>query len=173
LDSTPPKPQRGRPTHFYSRKFYETRIKEDVENRMASLTRRAVSSGEAPPNRIDVIAKVTAECWDQETPQFREDCELAQEREYQQALKGWEASLADSPTRTPEEIAAYVFVVLRRASKIFDVVDAGLSPMQPTTSSLLSTRSRSALACARRCCWQGPLGIVGGKSVCKGQNSSR
>jgi hypothetical protein len=96
LDSTPPKPQRGRPTHFYWRKFYETRIKEDVENRMASLTRRAVSSGEAPPNRIDVIAKVTAECWDQETPQFREDCELAQEREYQQALKGWEASLAES-----------------------------------------------------------------------------
>jgi hypothetical protein len=28
------------------------------------------------------------------------------EREHQQALKGWEASFADSPMRSPEEIAS-------------------------------------------------------------------
>ncbi|KAJ7806528.1 hypothetical protein B0H14DRAFT_3484013 [Mycena olivaceomarginata] len=73
---------------------------------MASLNRRAGLAGEAVPERIDVIAKVTAECWNGETEEFRQDCELAMEREYQQALKGWEASLSDTPTRLAEEIAA-------------------------------------------------------------------
>ncbi|KAJ7817253.1 hypothetical protein B0H14DRAFT_3474731 [Mycena olivaceomarginata] len=106
LDGAPPKPQRGRLLHFYSRKFYDTRIKEDIEECMVALTRRAELVGEAPPIRIDVIAKVTAECWEQETAEFQRDCEFAMEREYQQAVKGWEASLSDSPTRTAEEIAS-------------------------------------------------------------------
>ncbi|KAJ7301194.1 hypothetical protein DFH08DRAFT_978973 [Mycena albidolilacea] len=87
LDGMPPKPQRGHMLHFYSRKFYELHIKEDVEERMASLTRRAGLAGEAGPKHIDVIAKVTVECWDQETVEFQQDCELAMECEYQQALK--------------------------------------------------------------------------------------
>jgi hypothetical protein len=106
LDGAPAKPQRGRIQHFYSRKFYESRIKQHVEDRMESLGRRSALSGDPPPKKIDVVAKVTAELYEQETPEFQKDCELAMEREYQQALKGWEASLADSPTRTPEEIAA-------------------------------------------------------------------
>jgi hypothetical protein len=73
---------------------------------MESLTRRAALSGEPLPKKIDVTAKVTAELYEQETPAFQKDCELAMEREYQQALKGWEASLSDSPARSPEEIAA-------------------------------------------------------------------
>ncbi|KAJ7747607.1 hypothetical protein B0H14DRAFT_3604655 [Mycena olivaceomarginata] len=71
LDGAPPKPQRGRLLHFYSRKFYDSRIKEDAEERMVSLTRRAELAGEAAPKRIDVIAKVTAECWEQETVEFQ------------------------------------------------------------------------------------------------------
>jgi hypothetical protein len=41
LDGAPPKPQRGRLLHFYSRKFFDARIKEEVEDRMAALGRRA------------------------------------------------------------------------------------------------------------------------------------
>jgi hypothetical protein len=44
--------------------------------------------------------------WAEETPAFQRECEVAMEREYQQKLKAWEASLADSPTRSAEEIAA-------------------------------------------------------------------
>jgi hypothetical protein len=55
--------------------------------------------------QIDVVAKVTAETWEGETPAFRHECELAMVREHEQAVKAWEASLADSPTRSPEEIA--------------------------------------------------------------------
>ncbi|KAJ7870631.1 hypothetical protein B0H14DRAFT_3573811 [Mycena olivaceomarginata] len=110
LDGTPPKPQRGRILHFYSRNFYEARIKERVEERIASLKRRAQLSGESEREGermpIDLVAKVTAEVWAEETPAFQRECEVAMEREYQQTLKAWEASLADSPTRSAEEIAA-------------------------------------------------------------------
>jgi hypothetical protein len=68
--------------------------------------RRAALAGENPPKKIDVIAKVTAEMWESESAAFKEECQAGLEREYQQTLKGWEASLAESPTRTPEEFAA-------------------------------------------------------------------
>jgi hypothetical protein len=146
LDGAPPKPQRGRMAHFYSRKFYDTRIKEEVEERLASLTRHAEREGGPPPKRIDVIAKVTAECWDRETPEFQRDCELALEREYQQVLKGWEASLSDSPTRTAEEIAALVIYFL--CILVADAVDIGHSLTRHSTCSHSSTPSRTGLGCA-------------------------
>lgn len=99
LDGAPPKPQRGRIIHFYSRKFYETRVKEHVEKRLEKSPAEGESS-------IKLVAKVTSERWEQESPDFKRECETAMEREYQQALKGWEASLADSLTRTAEEITA-------------------------------------------------------------------
>jgi hypothetical protein len=109
LDAAPAKPQRGRIIHFYSRHFFDTRVKDRVDARMAALMRRATNSGDAPPRRIDVTAKVTAEVWEEETPAFKQECEVALDHEYQQALKAWEASLADSPTRTAEEIAGCVY----------------------------------------------------------------
>ncbi|KAJ7058603.1 hypothetical protein C8F01DRAFT_1304260 [Mycena amicta] len=106
LDGAPPKPQRGRTIHFYSRKYYETRIKHLVEEQLESFKRRAELDGQEMPKPIDVISKMTAEAWLAETAAFRDEVELAAEREYQQTVKAWEASLADSPTRTPEEMAA-------------------------------------------------------------------
>ncbi|KAJ7714225.1 hypothetical protein B0H14DRAFT_3635393 [Mycena olivaceomarginata] len=134
LDSAPAKPQRGRIHHFYSRKFYETRIKDHVEARMESLTRRAALSGEPLPKKIDVTAK--------------KDCELAMEREYQQALKGWEASLSDSPQEAQKRLQQ-------------------LSKTPGTTSSLSSMRFRSGSACVPRYCWRAPMGCAEGGLLCK------
>ncbi|KAJ7803805.1 hypothetical protein B0H14DRAFT_3486977 [Mycena olivaceomarginata] len=106
LDGAPLKPQRSRVGHFYSRKYYDSRVKPRVEARLAALKRRSEAAGEPMPEYIDVIAKVTAEVWGEETPAFQHECQLAMEREHQEDLRGWEASLADSPTKTPEEIAA-------------------------------------------------------------------
>ncbi|KAJ6556066.1 hypothetical protein B0H19DRAFT_1376963 [Mycena capillaripes] len=106
LDGAPPKPQRGRIEHFYSRKFYKTRVKSRVEARLEALKRRAEVNGKPAPEAIDIVAKVTAEVWEEESPEFRKECEIAMEREHKIAIKGWEESLADSPTRTPEEIAS-------------------------------------------------------------------
>ncbi|KAK7017234.1 hypothetical protein R3P38DRAFT_3201625 [Favolaschia claudopus] len=106
LDGAPVKPQRGRLIHFYSRNYYETRIKDHVEERMAALARVAELTGEEPAKQIDVVSKVTAEMWNAESPAFRHECEVAAEVDYQQKVKAWKAALPDSATRTPEEMAA-------------------------------------------------------------------
>lgn len=79
---------------------------------MAALKRRAEFTEEAMPKSIDVISKVTTEMWEAEVPSFKHECELAAEREYQQQLVAWQAIQADAPTQTPEELAAYVKLVL-------------------------------------------------------------
>jgi hypothetical protein len=106
LDGAPPKPQRGRLIHFYSRNYYDSRVKSRVESRLASLKRQSGAAGEEMLQTIDVVSKVTNEVWEEETPEFRYEVEVAYEHECAERLKAWEASLTDSPTRTPEEIAA-------------------------------------------------------------------
>ncbi|KAJ7772153.1 hypothetical protein B0H14DRAFT_3164805 [Mycena olivaceomarginata] len=132
LDGTPPKPQRGRISHYYSRKFYETRVKDRVKQRVVSLKKRAELAGEPVPQTIDVVAKVTAEVWDEESPEFQRECELAMEREYQATVRAWEASLADSPNQTAEEMAAtlenaafYLQPFVNAISERFGIVHAG------------------------------------------------
>jgi hypothetical protein len=51
LDGAPAKPQHGRIHHFYSRKFYESRIKEHVDERMEKLGRRLALSGDPLPQK--------------------------------------------------------------------------------------------------------------------------
>ncbi|KAJ7864437.1 hypothetical protein B0H14DRAFT_3603594 [Mycena olivaceomarginata] len=131
LDGVPPKPQRGRIVHFYSRKYYETCVKARVESRLESLRRHAKMSGEDMLRTIEVVAKVTNECFEEENVAFQKEVEVAYAKEYQLSLKAWEASLADSPTRTPEEIAAtlenaafYLQTLRRRYSAaLWDVRD--------------------------------------------------
>jgi hypothetical protein len=62
-------------------------------------------SEEEIPQTINVVSKVTDELWEDESPEFRHEVEVAFKREYQQNVRTWEASLADSPMRTAEEIA--------------------------------------------------------------------
>ncbi|KAJ7863884.1 hypothetical protein B0H13DRAFT_2353934 [Mycena leptocephala] len=106
LDGAPPKPQRGQLLHFYSRKCFETRVKPVYIARKEAIQRRAMYTGEKVPATLALQNQVTKEVWDDEPPAFQEEIKLAWEREYQASVKGWEASLADSPTRTPEELAA-------------------------------------------------------------------
>ncbi|KAJ7438839.1 hypothetical protein B0H11DRAFT_1634609, partial [Mycena galericulata] len=106
LDGAPPKPQRPKIVNFFSRKFYDTLVKSRFEDRMASLNRRKARSGEEVPAEIQVRNAVTKEVWEEQTLAFRADVELQMEREHEVALVGWKASLADSPTRSPQEIAA-------------------------------------------------------------------
>jgi hypothetical protein len=83
LDGTPPKPHRGRILHFYSRNFYDIRVKERVGDRVAALKRRAELAGEEFKGpTIDFVTKVTADVWETETPQFKHECEVALDREY-------------------------------------------------------------------------------------------
>ncbi|KAJ7165444.1 hypothetical protein C8R43DRAFT_946136 [Mycena crocata] len=106
LNAAPPKPGRPQLLHFYSRKFYDERIKDRFVDRMQALKRRAEYTGDPDPEPLAVLPVVRKEAWEDETTGFQEEVREALEREYKMAVKGWEASLADSPTRTPEEMAA-------------------------------------------------------------------
>ncbi|KAJ7809734.1 hypothetical protein B0H14DRAFT_2607888 [Mycena olivaceomarginata] len=68
--------------NFYSRKYYDTRVKEQAGAQLRSLQRRVELTGEAVPQAIEVISKVTAEAWDAETAAFRHECQVACEQEY-------------------------------------------------------------------------------------------
>ncbi|KAK7020804.1 hypothetical protein R3P38DRAFT_3547991 [Favolaschia claudopus] len=118
LDGAPPKPHRQRLQHFYSRHYYSERIAPIVGERIESMKRRAELAGEPELDMkrvpIDVVAKATADAWAAETPAFQHECEVAAEEEYKEAIEGWRASLADSPTRTPEQMAAGLALVTER-----------------------------------------------------------
>ncbi|KAJ6589549.1 hypothetical protein B0H19DRAFT_1249078 [Mycena capillaripes] len=106
LDGAPPKPQRGQIAHFYSRHYWDSRIKAEFEDQWEAVKRNCARTGVDPPAEISVKTKVIRTCWQNETPAFKANVQAAAEREYQQALVGWKASLADSPTRSAEEIAS-------------------------------------------------------------------
>ncbi|KAJ7440828.1 hypothetical protein B0H11DRAFT_2252646 [Mycena galericulata] len=105
LDGAPPKPQRPQLLHFYSRKYYDTLIKPVYEARLAKEKRTAKRTGGEEPKELTLRNAVTQEMWDEETPARQKEIKDALEREHQLKLKGWKASLADSPTRTAEEMS--------------------------------------------------------------------
>ncbi|KAJ7256376.1 hypothetical protein C8J57DRAFT_1517544 [Mycena rebaudengoi] len=111
LDGAPPKPQRPQLIQFYSRKFYDTRVKEHFEAQMAGVVRHAGHMGQSAPAELAVRNQVMKEVWEEETEMFQGEVKQALEREYAVSLKGWQASLADSPAKTAKELDAYVFAV--------------------------------------------------------------
>lgn len=103
--------------HYYSKKYYESHIKEAFEGRKESEHRRAKLAGETPVADVLLRSAITEEYWNEETPAHQKEIKDARERDYLIAVKGWEASLATSPTRTAEEMATYVFFHLAGAPR--------------------------------------------------------
>ncbi|KAJ7019389.1 hypothetical protein C8F04DRAFT_888098, partial [Mycena alexandri] len=91
---------------FYSKLYYDTRVKARVEARIQALQKRAEYTGGEPPHPFAVQNDVTKECWEGETEMFQAETVRLMEREYEATVKAWEASLADSPSRTAEEYNA-------------------------------------------------------------------
>ncbi|KAJ7024806.1 hypothetical protein C8F04DRAFT_1192100 [Mycena alexandri] len=100
------KPRRPRLLQFYLKVYYETRVKARAEARIEALDKRAKYTGADPPHALAVQNDVTKECWEGETEIFKAETARLMEREYEATLKAWEASLADSPSRTAEEYNA-------------------------------------------------------------------
>ncbi|KAJ7096172.1 hypothetical protein C8R44DRAFT_749019 [Mycena epipterygia] len=92
LNGAPQKPGRPKTIHYYSGKYYHERIKPRFDERMIALTQRAEYTGDKVEAEVKVRAAITQEAWDDESLEFQEE--------------GWQALLADSPTRIPEEMAA-------------------------------------------------------------------
>jgi hypothetical protein len=105
-DALPKPPKRMRITQFYSKRFYDTRIKPVFEAEWA-----ATSSPEDPKrSRINILNSVTTRLWENEPTSFRtwlegqRDAEHARElAEHQIVIK----ELENAPS-TPETYHTYV-----------------------------------------------------------------
>ncbi|KAJ7118612.1 hypothetical protein C8R43DRAFT_865306, partial [Mycena crocata] len=85
--------------------YYDDRVEPRVVSRMRAIEKRATHTGEKVPHRIVVQNELTKEVWDEETEIFQEETLRAMEREHEITLKAWRESIADSPTRTPEQFS--------------------------------------------------------------------
>lgn len=111
-DNVPKPPRRMRLTQFYSKRYYDSRVKPVFEAEWAI----ACASGETPkPSRINVLNSVTSRLLENETAGFKDwltkqrDAEHARElEEHQKVVKEMESA----PT-TPETYHSYVFINLK------------------------------------------------------------
>lgn len=106
LDGVRKPPRRPTLQHYYSTKWYSTRIKERFKERMEKM-KRATFSGE-DVHAVMIRNEVTQECWEDESEQFRMETERQRDKEHEIKLKAWRESGADCPSRTPEEYSTYV-----------------------------------------------------------------
>jgi hypothetical protein len=100
----PDKPRQPQLVQFYSSRHYDTRMKEQFESRWQALLRRSEHTGVELPKKIKIQNEVTKEVWDEETPEFQAEVERTRDKHHAAMLKAWEESLADSPSKTPEEL---------------------------------------------------------------------
>lgn len=94
----PPAPTRPRVIHFYSRRYYEARIKSRFEARWA-----AASKLSKPPAQITVHNVVTREAWAAETEPFKLEVEAALEAEHKAAREAYDTAISGEAPTTPEE----------------------------------------------------------------------
>ncbi|KAJ7042733.1 hypothetical protein C8F04DRAFT_1251547 [Mycena alexandri] len=76
----PPAPVKMRTLYYYSRKFYTERVKPRVAARWQALSRLP-----NPPKMITLRTMVTKEAWLAETQEFRNEVQLALDKEYETA----------------------------------------------------------------------------------------
>ncbi|KAJ7204882.1 hypothetical protein B0H12DRAFT_1243557 [Mycena haematopus] len=96
----PPAPVKPRILHFYSRRFYNERVKDCVTARWAAASR--LPSHERP-KEITIRAAVTKECWAAESDDFKREVELSLEKEHAAAMEAYECAISgDAPTKPQE-----------------------------------------------------------------------
>ncbi|KAJ7030304.1 hypothetical protein C8F04DRAFT_1264069 [Mycena alexandri] len=102
----PTYPKRAQPIHFYSRKYYEERVKARFEARWAVEVKRAEDLELEEPEPIKVRNAVTKEVYEGESQEFRDELKLAVEAEPLAAVRAWELTRSESESKTPQEINA-------------------------------------------------------------------
>lgn len=94
----PPPPVKPCVLHFYSRRFYHSRIKGHVAERWAEVSRLP-----NPPKEIKVRNAVTKERWDAETPAFRAEVLEAIAAEHNAAVEAYQVATSGEAPTTPAE----------------------------------------------------------------------
>ncbi|KAJ7016688.1 hypothetical protein C8F04DRAFT_1280798 [Mycena alexandri] len=106
VSTGPGYPRKAQPIHLYSRKYYEDRVKARFETAWEAEKHRAEALERDPEAEIKIRNVVTREVFEEETQEFREELGKAVEAEHSAAIRAWELTRADAPTKTAAEINA-------------------------------------------------------------------
>ncbi|KAJ7038843.1 hypothetical protein C8F04DRAFT_1255768, partial [Mycena alexandri] len=106
VSTGPGYPRKAQPIHLYSRKYYEERVKTRFEGAWAAEKRRAEALERDPEAEIKIRNAVTREVFDEETQEFKDKLAKAVEAEHLAAIRAWELTRADAPTKSAAEINA-------------------------------------------------------------------
>lgn len=109
LSNRPPKPHRARATHYYSKYYYDDRVKLFFDIAYKKACNEAELQGVDPPPIIKVRNEVTAERWKNEPADFKATIAQRIEDEYAQAVKKWESEHAVKADPEPGRESLQVF----------------------------------------------------------------
>ncbi|KAJ7602810.1 hypothetical protein DFH06DRAFT_1351047 [Mycena polygramma] len=99
-------PRKAQLIHYYSRRWYDEKVKGPFEKKWAIAKKRALDLEKEPPCEIKVRNEVTREVFNEESEEFQNELKVAVDAEHVAAVRAWELTRADTPTRTPEELNA-------------------------------------------------------------------
>ncbi len=100
-------PRRMQTIQFYSKLYYDTRIKATVDAEWPKVVAEAGAKGAPPPKRLKHQNTVVGRFFAAESPEFRAALQHQRDAEYDEELAVWNAASLDAvdvPT-TPEEFA--------------------------------------------------------------------
>ncbi|KAJ7787570.1 hypothetical protein B0H14DRAFT_3505320 [Mycena olivaceomarginata] len=98
------KPGKAQAWQFYSKLYYEERVKKIFEEELKVQTQRAKDLGLDPPADVKVRGEVTRRVWEGESPEFRADVEARLQADYDRRVRAWEIGRAEVPSTTKEEM---------------------------------------------------------------------
>ncbi|KAJ6450013.1 hypothetical protein C8R47DRAFT_1230448 [Mycena vitilis] len=102
----PGHPKRAHLIHFYSRRYYDERVKARFEASYAVEKQLAKDLGKEAPAEVKIRNEITREVFDEENEEFQEELKRGVEAEYVAAVRAWELTRAETQTRTPAEVNA-------------------------------------------------------------------
>ncbi|TFK80859.1 hypothetical protein K466DRAFT_503161 [Polyporus arcularius HHB13444] len=144
-------PRRMQTTQFYSKLYYDTRIKATVDAEWPKVVAQAGAKGAPPPKRLKHQNSVVARFYAAETPEFKAALQAQRDAEYEEEHAAWKTASLDNtvvPT-TPAEFA----LALEEASHWLPSLAQSLSKRLGLNVSILLT---------------GPIGSSGGRIDVKG-----
>jgi hypothetical protein len=108
------KPRKRSPFHTYQKLYYDSRVKEEHERRYAVAKHKYNNMTEAEreaqqledPVRVSMMTAITAEFWNLESDDFRDEVAKLAEEEHQKEVLEWE--LRQSAPKTPQQFHQYV-----------------------------------------------------------------
>ncbi|KAJ7503446.1 hypothetical protein B0H11DRAFT_1614428, partial [Mycena galericulata] len=86
--------------------YYDTRVKARFEAAFQVEVQRAKDLEKDEPWDLPIRNAITKQAFSEETDEFQAELKVGIEAEYEAAIRAWELTQAEVPTKTPEELNA-------------------------------------------------------------------